>query len=49
MGRFGLGADVLGELNPRLVQLSITGFGHDGGPPGLGRGGADVLDRIGAG
>ena len=26
----GFPADVLDELNPRLITLSITGFGHDG-------------------
>lgn len=41
MDRLGLGADVLGELNPRLVQLSITGFGHDG--PEGGRPGYDQI------
>lgn len=30
MERLGLGADALAELNPRLVTLSITGFGPDG-------------------
>jgi crotonobetainyl-CoA:carnitine CoA-transferase CaiB-like acyl-CoA transferase len=30
MARLGFGTDVLAELNPRLVQLSISGFGHDG-------------------
>ncbi|PXY21568.1 CaiB/BaiF CoA transferase family protein [Prauserella flavalba] len=28
--RLGFGDDRLRELNPRLVHLSITGFGHDG-------------------
>ena len=28
--RLGFAADVLEELNPRLITLSITGFGHDG-------------------
>lgn len=28
--RLGFPADVLEELNPRLITLSITGFGHDG-------------------
>ncbi|MBT2228165.1 CaiB/BaiF CoA-transferase family protein [Nonomuraea sp. NEAU-A123] len=41
MERLGLGADVLRELNPRLVQLSITGFGHDG--PEGGRPGYDQI------
>lgn len=30
MGRLGLAHERLLELNPRLVLLSITGFGHDG-------------------
>lgn len=30
MERLGLGDDDLGQLNPRLVVLSITGFGPDG-------------------
>lgn len=33
MERLGLGDDALDRLNPRLVALSITGFG-DGGPQG---------------
>ncbi|GAA4689802.1 CoA transferase [Phytohabitans rumicis] len=41
MERLGLGPDVLGALNPRLVQLSITGFGHDG--PEGGRPGYDQI------
>jgi crotonobetainyl-CoA:carnitine CoA-transferase CaiB-like acyl-CoA transferase len=30
MDRLGLGEAVLNELNPKLVQLSITGYGPDG-------------------
>jgi len=30
LDRLGFGMDRLAELNPRLVVLSITGFGHDG-------------------
>ena len=30
MGRLGLGYDVLKQVNPRLVMLSISGFGHNG-------------------
>jgi crotonobetainyl-CoA:carnitine CoA-transferase CaiB-like acyl-CoA transferase len=30
LDRLGFGVDRLHELNPRLVVLSITGFGHDG-------------------
>ncbi len=41
MQRLGLGPDVLARLNPRLVQLSISGFGHDG--PEGGRAGYDQI------
>jgi crotonobetainyl-CoA:carnitine CoA-transferase CaiB-like acyl-CoA transferase len=30
LARLGFGTDALAELNPGLVQLSISGFGHDG-------------------
>jgi formyl-CoA transferase len=41
LDRLGLGFDRLHELNPRLVILSITGFGHDG--PEGGRAGYDQI------
>ncbi|MGY4720439.1 CaiB/BaiF CoA transferase family protein [Naumannella huperziae] len=41
MDRLGLGTTELLELNPRLVILSITGFGHDG--PEGGRAGYDQI------
>jgi len=41
MDRLGFGTDRLTELNPRLVVLSITGFGHDG--PEGGRPGYDQI------
>lgn len=41
MDRLGLGAEVLAQLNPGLVQLSISGFGHDG--PEGGRAGYDQI------
>ena len=39
--RLGLGIEVLMRRNPRLVVLSITGFGHDG--PEGGRAGYDQI------
>jgi crotonobetainyl-CoA:carnitine CoA-transferase CaiB-like acyl-CoA transferase len=30
LARLGFGTDVVAELNPRLVTLAISGFGHDG-------------------
>src|SRR3954453_2246655 len=39
--RLGFGAERLLELNPRLVVLSISGFGHDG--PDGGRPGYDQI------
>jgi benzylsuccinate CoA-transferase BbsF subunit len=30
MGRLGLGYDRLSALNPRLIYLSMSGYGHDG-------------------
>ncbi|MET7422159.1 CoA transferase [Dactylosporangium sp. NPDC005555] len=41
MDRLGLGGDVLAAVNPGLVQLSISGFGHDG--PEGGRAGYDQI------
>jgi len=41
MDRLGLGSRELAALNPGLVQLSITGFGHDG--PEGGRAGYDQI------
>jgi formyl-CoA transferase len=45
--RLGLGIARLQELNPRLVVLSITGFGHDG--PEGGRAGYDQIAQGEAG
>jgi len=45
--RLGLGIEALQELNPRLVVLSITGFGHDG--PEGGRAGYDQIAQGEAG
>jgi crotonobetainyl-CoA:carnitine CoA-transferase CaiB-like acyl-CoA transferase len=41
LDRLGFGTDVLAELNPRLVTLAISGFGHDG--PEGGRAGYDQI------
>ncbi|MEO3783454.1 CoA transferase [Actinocorallia sp. B10E7] len=41
MDRLGLGFDRLLEANPRLVVMSVTGFGHDG--PEGGRPGYDAI------
>src|ERR671910_3151363 len=41
LDRLGFSVDRLHELNPRLVILSITGFGHDG--PEGGRAGYDQI------
>jgi len=45
--RLGLGIESLQERNPRLVVLSITGFGHDG--PEGGRAGYDQIAQGEAG
>src|SRR3954451_5070817 len=47
LDRLGLGVDSLMERNPRLVVLSITGFGHDG--PEGGRAGYDQIAQGEAG
>ena len=47
LDRLGLGFDTLQERNPRLVVLSITGFGHDG--PEAGRPGYDQIAQGEAG
>src|SRR5215208_7192114 len=41
LARLGFGTDVLAGLNPRLVTLAISGFGHDG--PEGGRAGYDQI------
>ncbi|MGO2141509.1 MAG: CaiB/BaiF CoA transferase family protein [Leucobacter sp.] len=41
MDRLGFSTKTLAELNPALIQLSITGFGHDG--PEGGRAGYDQI------
>ena len=45
--RLGLGLESLRERNPRLVVLSVTGFGHDG--PEGGRAGYDQIAQGEAG
>lgn len=45
--RLGFGTSVLAALNPRLVTLSISGFGHDG--PEGGRAGYDQIAQGEAG
>jgi crotonobetainyl-CoA:carnitine CoA-transferase CaiB-like acyl-CoA transferase len=47
LDRLGLGFETLHELNPGLVILSITGFGHDG--PEGGRAGYDQIAQGEAG
>jgi crotonobetainyl-CoA:carnitine CoA-transferase CaiB-like acyl-CoA transferase len=47
LDRLGLGFSTLHELNPGLVILSITGFGHDG--PEGGRAGYDQIAKGEAG
>jgi formyl-CoA transferase len=47
LDRLGFPADTLHELNPRLVVLSISGFGHDG--PEGGRAGYDQIAQGEAG
>ncbi|MGA4506796.1 CaiB/BaiF CoA transferase family protein [Propionibacteriaceae bacterium G1746] len=55
MDRLGFGIDHLHELNPRLVVLSISGFGHDGpegGRPGydqIAQGEAGLMSLTGSG
>ena len=47
LARLGFGTEVLAGLNPRLVTLSISGFGHDG--PEGGRAGYDQIAQGEAG
>jgi crotonobetainyl-CoA:carnitine CoA-transferase CaiB-like acyl-CoA transferase len=47
LARLGFGTDVLTGLNPRLVTLAISGFGHDG--PEGGRAGYDQIAQGEAG
>ncbi|WP_061292142.1 CaiB/BaiF CoA transferase family protein [Herbidospora cretacea] len=47
LARLGFSAERIEELNPRMVVLSITGFGHDG--PEAGRPGYDQIAQGEAG
>jgi formyl-CoA transferase len=47
LDRWGIGAEWMHQINPRLVILSITGFGHDG--PEGGRAGYDQIAQGEAG
>ena len=47
LDRLGIGVSTLHQVNPRLVVLSITGFGHDG--PEGGRAGYDQIAQGEAG
>ncbi len=47
LDRLGLGFELLQQRNPRLVVLSVTGFGHDG--PEGGRAGYDQIAQGEAG
>ena len=55
MDRLGFGFDDLKKINPRLVMLSISGFGHDGpegGRPGydqIAQGEAGLMSLTGSG
>jgi len=41
LDRLGFSVEALHEINPPLIILSITGFGHDG--PEAGRAGCDQI------
>jgi crotonobetainyl-CoA:carnitine CoA-transferase CaiB-like acyl-CoA transferase len=47
LAKLGFGTDVLAGLNPRLITLAISGFGHDG--PEGGRAGYDQIAQGEAG
>jgi crotonobetainyl-CoA:carnitine CoA-transferase CaiB-like acyl-CoA transferase len=47
LNRLGFSTTVLAQLNPRLITLSISGFGHDG--PEGGRAGYDQIAQAEAG